>query len=368
MSDPTNNQIKKPHEFETMLILQGGGSLGAYECGVFSVLHKNNIKFDMVIGTSIGAVNASIIAGTKNQDKASERLEEFWDELSESVTSESLPEKMRTYQAVLNSTLFGSANVVKPYFGFPNPWILAGSKPFLYDNAPLKNTLKKYVDFDFLNKENSVRLLVTAVNIQTGKPIVFDSNKMKIDIDHIISSTGYPFYGINWTKKDEMYLWDGSLMSNTPFREAVNASPKKDKIAYIVSLFPKSHNLLPQNMEESWHRARDIMHSDKTDHNVMMSKVFSRYLTLLKEMHAILGKAKLDESSKKEFDKMKPEYDKLVAKRGAIIKDMIKIERTEDSHFFLEDADFSKKTIKQLIHDGRNDATKALAIHRKKSN
>jgi len=361
-----NQNIEKPHKLETMLVLQGGGSLGAYECGVFSVLHKNNIKFDMVIGTSIGAVNASIIAGTKNQDNVSERLEEFWDELSESITPEFLPENMRTYQSVLNSMLFGSTNVVKPYFGFPNPWMLAGSKPFLYDNTPLKNTLKKYVNFDFLNKENGLRLLVTAVNIQTGKPIVFDSDKTKIDIDHIMSSTGYPFYGINWTKKDGMYLWDGSLMSNTPFREAVNASPKKDKIVYLVSLFPKSHDILPQNMEESWHRARDIIYSDKTDHNIMMSKVFSRYLTLLKEMYVILGKAKLDENSKQKFQNLKPEYAKLVAKRGAIIKDMIKIERTEDSHFFLEDADFSKKTIRQLVHDGKNDAVKALAIHHKK--
>ena len=363
MADKKTDRLQeKTQDFETMLILQGGGSLGAYESGVFSTLHKHKIKFDLVIGTSIGAINASVIAGTKNQDKSSERLEEFWLELSESMTPEFLPENVRTYHAVLNSTLFGNPKVVKPYFGFPNPWLLAGSKPFLYDNTPLKNILKKYVDFDFLNREGNSRLLVTAVNIKTGKPIVFDSNKTKLDADHIISSTGYPFYGINWTKKDGMCLWDGSLMSNTPFREAVNASPQKDKIVYLVSLFPKSHETLPQNMEESWHRARDIMHSDKTDHNMIMSKVFSRHLNLLKRMHAILDKTQLDENLKREFQNLKPEYSKLVVKRGAIIRDMVKIERKEESHFLLEDADFSKKTITRLIADGKRDAEEILAL------
>jgi predicted acylesterase/phospholipase RssA len=47
---------------ETVLILQGGGSLGAYECGVYKTLAKHKIKFDIVLGTSIGALNAAIIA------------------------------------------------------------------------------------------------------------------------------------------------------------------------------------------------------------------------------------------------------------------------------------------------------------------
>jgi NTE family protein len=44
---------------ETVLVLQGGGSLGAYECGVYKSLYKNDIKFDVLAGSSIGAINAS---------------------------------------------------------------------------------------------------------------------------------------------------------------------------------------------------------------------------------------------------------------------------------------------------------------------
>jgi predicted acylesterase/phospholipase RssA len=49
-------------DVETVLLLQGGGSLGAYECGVYKSLANHNIKFDIVSGTSIGAINAAIIA------------------------------------------------------------------------------------------------------------------------------------------------------------------------------------------------------------------------------------------------------------------------------------------------------------------
>ena len=50
---------------ENVLILQGGGSLGAFGCGVFKALTNNNIKIDIVAGTSSGGLNATIIAGSK---------------------------------------------------------------------------------------------------------------------------------------------------------------------------------------------------------------------------------------------------------------------------------------------------------------
>jgi NTE family protein len=69
--------------------------------------------------------------------------------------------------------------------------------------------------------------------------------------------------------------WDGSLLSNTPLREVIDASPKNHKRVYIVNLFPKIQKELPTNMFDIWHRARDIIHTDKTDHNIHMSKIIS---------------------------------------------------------------------------------------------
>ena len=54
---------------ETVLVLQGGGSLGAYECGVYKTLAKHDIKFDILAGSSIGAINSSIICSAQNANK-----------------------------------------------------------------------------------------------------------------------------------------------------------------------------------------------------------------------------------------------------------------------------------------------------------
>jgi len=68
------------------LILQDEGSLVAFGCGVFKSLAENNVNLDIVAGTSIGGVNAAIIAGyvEKRYDNAETALEEFWLETAES--------------------------------------------------------------------------------------------------------------------------------------------------------------------------------------------------------------------------------------------------------------------------------------------
>jgi NTE family protein len=186
-----------------------------------------------------------------------------------------------------------------------------------------------------------------------------------IDADHVIASTGYPFYGISWTKINGKYLWDGTLLSNTPLTEVIHASPKRGKKVYVVDLFPHHQEEIPKNMIEVWHRARDIMHTDKTDQTVRLSKTITRYLELLKQMHDILmelfDSGKLDETTKEKFKTVEPEYHKLAVERGALIKEIIRIERQERIHFLFEDADFSIATIKQLISDGEKDAEKVLS-------
>jgi NTE family protein len=114
-------------------------------------------------------------------------------------------------------------------------------------------------------------------------------------------------------------------------------------------------------MADSWHRAKDIMHTDRTDHNTRMSKVISRYLTLLREMHDILNNVKLEQKDLERFFKVEREYHKLAEQRGSVIQEITRIERKEDLHFIFEDADFSLATIKKLISQGEEDAEYALA-------
>src|SRR6187551_2307526 len=62
---------------QTVLVLQGGGALGAYQVGVYEALHEAGIAPSWVIGTSIGAINASIIAGSKPGERI-DKLCDFW--------------------------------------------------------------------------------------------------------------------------------------------------------------------------------------------------------------------------------------------------------------------------------------------------
>jgi len=346
---------------ETVLVMQGGGSLGAYECGVYKTLSRHGIEFDMVAGTSIGAINAAIIVGTENNDPARD-LEDFWLTLSERVTPSFLPYNVRAVLSSLYAAMWGNPSAFAPKWFTPSPDFFFPYKwPYLYDITPLKNTLNKYIDYAKLKCPDRPRLIVTSTDIQESKAVTFDSKHMNIDAEHVLASAGYPFYGIAWTEKNGKYHWDGSLLSNTPLREVINASPQCDKKVYMINLFPRIHNKLPENMLEAWHRARDIMHTDKTEHNVRMSKVITRYLKLLKEMHEMLNTANLDEKTKARFKKIEPEYHKLACARGAIIKEIIRIERKEDSHFLFEDADFSIASIKHLIKQGEEDAEIILA-------
>jgi NTE family protein len=153
---------------EKVLVLQGGGSLGAFGCGVYKALAKSNIKLDILAGTSIGGVNAAIIAGSKNEEPE-KALEEFWLEIGENSinlntyfnTSSLFKEpyssfsylpiienysNLKSLLSFYSSSLYGNKAIFLPRWrsdlininqGFSNPtkWT------YLYDNTPLAKTL-----------------------------------------------------------------------------------------------------------------------------------------------------------------------------------------------------------------------------------
>ena len=270
---------------ENVLILQGGGSLGAFGCGVFKALANNNIKIDIVAGTSIGGVNAAIIAGSKG-DHPEKELEQFWLELAEGDSKLSssfvdwssqyptpVPTSISHAQSTLSfyrSAFHGNKKVFvprwRPEHFFSDPQYLTPEKwTYLFDHSPLVNTLEKYVDFNKLqpNGDPNTRLIITAVNVMTAEPLIFDSSKQQITPKHMLATTGYPTYYFKWVEVEKgVYAWDGSLLSNTPLREVIDASPIKDKRIFLVENYPKNINKLPENIQEIQHRARDIMFSD----------------------------------------------------------------------------------------------------------
>ena len=62
---------------QIVLVLQGGGALGSYQTGVYEALHEAGVEPDWIIGTSIGAINAALIAGNEPENRLA-KLREFW--------------------------------------------------------------------------------------------------------------------------------------------------------------------------------------------------------------------------------------------------------------------------------------------------
>src|SRR5512141_138952 len=76
-SPPGIGSLSRVLPGQVVLVLQGGGALGSYQAGVYQALHEAGIEPDWIIGTSIGAINAGLMAGNAPQDRLP-RLQEFW--------------------------------------------------------------------------------------------------------------------------------------------------------------------------------------------------------------------------------------------------------------------------------------------------
>jgi predicted acylesterase/phospholipase RssA len=74
---------------QVVLVLQGGGALGSYQAGVYQALHEAGIEPDWIIGTSIGAINASLIAGNEPEHRLP-RLREFWKRMQQNPDNQLL--------------------------------------------------------------------------------------------------------------------------------------------------------------------------------------------------------------------------------------------------------------------------------------
>ena len=371
---------------ENVLILQGGGSLGAFGCGVFKALVNNNIKIDIIAGTSIGGINASVIAGSREEEHPEKALEEFWLELAEgSSTNLNFPDYSsstidsstltRLSQAKSTLSFYGSAfhgnkKVFVPRWSpvhfFTDPkYCIPDKWTYLFDHSPLIKTLEKYVDFNRLRPNGNpyARLIITAVNVLTAEPLTFDSAKKQITPKHILATTGYPTYYFQWVEVEKgTFAWDGSLLSNTPLREVIDASPIKDKRIFLVENYPKNIDRLPDNIQEVQHRARDIMFSDKTIHDIKMSRIITYHLRFIDELYRMLENRfdLKNEDDREMLDKIRAKYKKISQEHGAEIKSLYYISRDEPSPSLYENADFSRDTIKDSIKNGELKTNKIL--------
>ncbi|MCC7007106.1 MAG: patatin-like phospholipase family protein [Ottowia sp.] len=262
--------------YETVaLILQGGGTLGAYQAGIYEGLSEAGIAPNWIAGISIGALNAAIIAGNAPENRV-QRLREFWNTLCE-------PAYTNPFLSFIEQTMFDTTDDIRKMLthlnvaytvqngqkGFfttriPSPWITGSRDPktvSYYDTAPLKTTLERLCDFDRINAQET-RVSVGAVNINTGNFCYFDNTKMKLRAEHFMASGALP-PGFAAIEIDGQFYWDGGLVSNTPLSEVLQTSPRRDTLAFQVDLW-NALGEVPTHIDAVGARVKDIQYSSRT--------------------------------------------------------------------------------------------------------
>jgi NTE family protein len=255
---------------DCILVLQGGGALGAYQAGVFESLARTWREPSWVAGISIGAVNAALIAGNPVTRRV-ERLRAFWELVTSSFAAPALARGLGSREGLneANATqgmLFGVPGFFKPRFP-PAPFQPRGSPEAIsyYDTAPLRQTLENLVDFDRINS-SAMRLSVGAVNVRSGNFEYFDSAKQKLDARHIMASGALP-PGFAPVEIDGEHYWDGGLVSNTPLQYVLDQpGQRRHRVVIQVDLFA-ARGALPTTLADVTEREKDIRFSSRTRMN-----------------------------------------------------------------------------------------------------
>ena len=273
---------------QIVLVLQGGGALGAYQAGVYEALHEAGVEPDWVIGTSIGAINASLIAGNPCKDRIT-RLEEFWRRVRHPAMTSlmaGVPGIGRPL-AAMNTVLGGL-----PGFFAPNPLAFAGPRMPLrpenagyYSTRPLRRTLEDLVDFAEIER-GRVRLTVGAANTGTGDMRYFDSRKERLGVEHVLASGALPPAFPPVRIDGELY-WDGGILSNTPVEVVFDDNPRRSSIVFAVHMW-QPHGDEPDSIWAVANRQKDLQYASRAVSHIVRQRQIHRLRHIISELAARL--------------------------------------------------------------------------------
>jgi NTE family protein len=255
---------------KVVLVLQGGGALGAYQAGAYEALVDFGYQPDWVAGISIGAINAALIAGNAPGRRV-ERLREFWEDVSSRLLGEPFFPGSDA-RALFNETSAAlvSATGVPGFFAprFPPAYVMPPGSPAatsLYDSAPLLETLETLIDFEVLNS-GLMRVSVGTVDIESGNFAYFDTADQMLGPQHVMASGALP-PGFPAVIIDGEAYWDGGLVSNTPLHYVLDGTgPREDMCVFQIDLF-SARGQLPRTLSEVGQREKDIRYSSRTRMN-----------------------------------------------------------------------------------------------------
>jgi NTE family protein len=254
------------------LVLQGGGALGSYQAGVFQALDEQGFCPEWVVGTSIGAINASIIAGNRAEERL-DRLHAFWDSVKQLdlLPVEQLPRlapRANTRLATLEALLRGVPGFFTPRWF--NPFAcglpVVPEEASFYDTQALGEKLAGLVDFSLLRAADATRLTVSAMRVTSGEMVCFDNKTGAVELAHVMASCALP-PGFPPVRIDSELYWDGGLYSNTPLEIVLDDEPRVDTLCFMVDLW-RAEGPEPRTFEQVETRRKDVTFASRSHRHI----------------------------------------------------------------------------------------------------
>jgi len=352
----------KPHETvrdlgQITLVLQGGGALGAYQGGVYQAMHERRMEPDWVIGTSIGAINACLIAGNV-REKRLDALKSFWhrvEQNSAAATGGTLiwpfpPNPFATPETV-STLLTGVPGFFEPnlasFFGGPQAPLGVDNAAY-YSTAPLRGTLSELADFEQLNKR-SPRITVGAANVRLGVMRYFDSRDRPLGVEHILASGALP-PGFPPIKVDGEYYWDGGVLSNTPIEAVFDDYMRESGLVFTVQVWNRRGEY-PQSIFQVLNREKDIQYASRTESQILRQKQIHKLRHIITELTSHLPE-----------DVQNDAVISALASYGCLTRmHVILLQAPALAHeTYLKDIDFTEKGIRTRWETGYNDTIELL--------
>lgn len=345
---------KKNHNLpgQVVLVLQGGGALGAFQAGVYEAMHEAGIEPDWVVGTSIGAINGAIIAGNQPSQRLP-RLHEFWDLIADGA------EIYAPLQALGLGHLFSNLGTIAqgiPGFFAPNPrcWLdsfapLGVAEASFYTTAPLRSTLNDLVDFSYIGAQGP-RLTLGAVNARSGQMRYFDSREDSLTIDHIMASGALP-PAFSAVMIDGEPYWDGGVYSNTPIEVVMDDAKRRDSVIFAAQLWQQDDND-PESIRQVMSRLKDIQYSSRHGSQVTRQQQIHHLRHIVRELGKLLPEA----------EKAKPEVRELVSWGCGTVMHILSLRAPRlDGEDASKDIDFTPASICARWEAGRELARAKIA-------
>jgi NTE family protein len=284
MDDVTRTAIRGQ---QIVLVLQGGGALGAYQAGVFQGLHEAGVEPHWIVGTSIGAINAALIAGNA-PDMRVEKLREFWRRVGQHGLFDRRWSFAEFASGVnhLNTLVLGV-----PGFFQLNPLAAMGLQTRIgvdhaafYSTEPLRDTLQDLVGAHL--NAHGMRLTVGAVNVCTGEMKYFDSRDMPLGLEHVMASAALP-PAFPAVEVDEHAYWDGGVYSNTPVEVVLDDNPRRDSLIFMVNVW-HPRGAVPTSIWDVLGRQKDIQYASRVNSHVARQGQIHRLRHIIRELAARL--------------------------------------------------------------------------------